>query len=553
MTQDLMPIKTALISVTTKSGLKEFTRALREILPHCEFIASGGTAKFLAENNITYTPLHDYTTFPECFEGRVKTLHPKVAGGILMRRGIDDKEASQLGIKPIDLVICNLYDFAQASNDENIPMNKLMESMDIGGSTLIRSACKNYASVSIVVDPNDYPVLLQELEHNQRQVSLATREKLAVKGINASADYEALLAKVLTKRLANEETQRPRLNQGRQLRYGENPDQQAWVYSFDGQDGIANAKVLAGKELSYNNYEDATVAYHAAQELVGLKASYGIAIIKHSSLCAYATGRTLNEAFQLAWKGDSKSAYGSVIAFTSPVTEKLIDEIKNKFIEVLIAPKFDKAFIDWVKKEKPKLRLLEVPYQCKSPILCKNISGGILIQTKKDTLLPSSFDKAFEPCTQTENKRIGVVTKHQPLPEQKTLFAFGIAAVNYAKSNAIAIVREPSPGTYQLIGVGAGQPNRVDSLERLAIPKAIENLQQEHGFDVNYDPKTDLEKCVIASDGFFPFDDSIRYAAKAGIKYCIQPGGSLRDQEVIDTADKLDFCMVFTGERYFYH
>ncbi|MFQ5728741.1 MAG: bifunctional phosphoribosylaminoimidazolecarboxamide formyltransferase/IMP cyclohydrolase [Waddliaceae bacterium] len=553
MTENLLPIKTALFTVTNKTGVNGFARSLREVNPSCEIIASGGTAQTLAENTIPFTPLSEYTGFPECFDGRVKTLHPKIAGGILMRRGVDDAMANELGIQPIDLVVCNLYDFAQACSHADRNISELMESMDIGGSTLIRGACKNYASVTIVVDPNDYPFVLHELQQNKGKLSLATRKRLAVKGINASADYEALLAKVLTKRLTNEETQRPRLSHGHQLPYGENPNQQAWVYHFEDQEGIAKAKILTDKPLSYNNYEDATVAYHAAQELLELNAKHGAAIIKHGSLCAYATGQTLSQAFQLAWEGDSKSAYGSVIAFTSSITEELMQEIKNKFVEVLIAPEYETSFVNWAKKAKPRLRLVQVPNLCKNPFQYKNISGGMLVQTRKEKILSTSMEDLFTFKSDGQEKRIGIVSKQAPNPDQKGLFAFGIAAVNFAKSNAVAIVREPSPGNYQLIGMGAGQPNRVDSLQRLAIPKAIENLQEEHGYDPLYDPKTDLEKCILASDGFFPFDDSIRYAAKLGLKNCIQPGGSKRDQEVIDAADELAVCMVFTGERYFYH
>jgi len=553
MVQDFIPIKTALFSVTNKSGLKAFAQGLRDINLSLEIIASGGTAKTLQEGNIPFIPLHEYTGFPECFNGRVKTLHPMVPGGILLRRGKDDEEASKLGIKPIDLVVCNLYDFEEAARNQDTPIRELIEWMDIGGSTLIRSACKNYSYVTVIVDPNDYPTVLHEIANNEGKISLNTRERLAVKGINLSADYEGLLAKEFTKRLTNEETHRPHLVKGRQLRYGENPDQKAWVYNFADQEGIAKANVLGGKELSYNNYEDATVAYHAAQELLGLEAKYGVSIIKHGSLCAYASGNTLSEAFKYAWEGDSKSAYGSVIAFTSEVTEDLINEIKNKFIEVLIAPSFTKPFTEWAEKEKPRLRLLELPNQCNNTMQYKNISGGMLVQTRKETLIGPTFERLFQPSKSDDSKQVGVVTQRTPEPNQKGLFAFGIAAVNYAKSNAVAIVREPKPGIYQLLGMGAGQPNRVDSLERLAIPKAVENLQLEHEFNPTYDPKTDLAKCVIASDGFFPFDDSIRYAASSGIKCCIQPGGSKRDPDVIKAANELDMCMVFTGERYFYH
>jgi len=549
MKRDLLPIRRALISVTDKTGLKELIKGLKEHTEHLEIIASGGTAAALEEYGFPYTALKSYTGFPECFDGRVKTLHPKVAGGILMRKEKDDEEAKELGIQPIDLVICNLYDFQKASLKAGLGTSELMESMDIGGSTLIRSACKNYNNVAVVVDPKDYPLFIHELKVNKGSVSLQTRENFAVKGINASADYEALLAKVLTKRITKEDTQRPRLSRGRKLPYGENPDQEAWVYDFEEQEGLAKAEVLCNKELSYNNYEDSTVAYHAAQELLNLKAKFGVAIIKHGSLCAYATGNSLNEAFEMAWEGDSKSAYGSVIAITSPITNELRDQIKNKFVEVLIAPDFDPSFVEWASTHKKRLRLVKVPNGLVSPFSYKNISGGMLVQTRKQTLVPENFEQFFT----REEKNRGIVTKEAPTEAQYPLFAFGISAVNYAKSNAVAIVREAKPGCYQLIAMGAGQPNRVDSLERLAIPKAIENLQHEHHFNPEYDPKVDLGKCVIASDGFFPFDDSIRFATSAGIKFCVQPGGSKRDAEVIETADKAGMCMVMTGSRYFFH
>lgn len=470
-----------------------------------------------------------------------------------MRRGKDEEEALRLGIQPIDLVVCNLYDFAKEYRGQQKSFEDLIEFMDIGGSTLLRSTCKNYRQTLLLVDPADYTLFLDELRGNKGCIPLGFRERCAVKGMNVSADYEAFLAKVFTKQLINEETHRPKLREGKELRYGENPDQKAWVYRFEEEVGIAKAKILNGKELSYNNYEDATVAYNAAQELLELEVQHGVAIVKHGSLCAYAAANTIDKAFEFAWQGDSKSAYGSVIAFTSPITIDLIHSIENKFVEVLIAPKIDTHFVDWALHNKPKLRLLEVPNRCKPTLHYKNINGGMLIQTRKEKLFDATVDDLLKPYQEKSDGKIGVVTKRQPNPVQGKLFAFGIAAVNFAKSNAIAIVREPEPGAYQLIGMGAGQPNRVDCLERLAIPKAVENLQNEHHFNAQYNPKIDLEKCVLASDGFFPFDDSIRYAAKSGIKNCIQPGGSIRDAEVIHAADELDLCMVFTGKRYFYH
>jgi phosphoribosylaminoimidazolecarboxamide formyltransferase/IMP cyclohydrolase len=525
----MLHIQTAIISVTDNTGLESFVKQLRTVNPNLRIIASGGTGKALG---VPYTPLQEYTGFPECFVGRVKTLHPKIMGGILYRRGVDDAEAKEMGIEPIDLVVCNLYDFEKAAQREDMPLDKLIEYMDIGGSTLIRSACKNYENVAIVVDPNDYPKVAEG------KVSLEMRQYLASKAIELSASYEALLSKVLSKKFGSDSVEKISLSKGKQLRYGENPDQQAWVYELPSTQGIVQSKVLSGKELSYNNYEDATVAYEAVQLLRPIKAEHCVAIVKHGNICGYATGKTETEAFEKAWEGDEKSAFGSVIAFLSPVTEALVPLLKQKFVEVLIAPSFDEAFVTWIKTAKPNVRLLQIGNKSGDTLSYKSISGGVLVQTKKKNPVASSFDKLLKPFD--PQSKIGVVTKKQPSSNLQNLCAFGIAAVNFAKSNAIAIVREYAPGCCQLIGMGSGQPNRIDSLERLAIPKALEKI-------------SDLSQCIIVSDGFFPFDDSVKTAATHGLKFCIQPGGSNNDPSVIAAADAHDMCMIFTGERYFNH
>lgn len=553
MTNSSVKIQTALFSVTDKSGLQNLGTALLETNSLTTIIASGGTAQCLQKAHINFTPLEFYTGFPECFNGRVKTLSPKIFGGILLRRGKDEEEAQQMGIKAIDLIVCNLYDFKNASKDTQMPMEELIEFMDIGGSTLIRAACKSFQSVCILVDPDDYTAFIDELKTNNGTISLETRKRLAAKAMNLSADYENFLAKEFSKRLLKEANHSPRLKDGQKLRYGENPDQDAWVYKFEDENGIVQGDILSGKELSYNNYDDATVAYNAAQKLKEINATHGIAVIKHGSLCGYATGPTLTEAFDMAWAGDEKSAFGSVIASLSSITDDLIPHLKNKFIEVLIAPTFADTFVAWTQENRPNLRLIASPEHSHSPLLYKKISGGMLVQTSKDKLLSVPLSDLLKKCDLNEEKRVGVVTKEEPKRVSKELFAFSIAAVNFAKSNAIAITREWKPNYLQLLGMGSGQPNRVDSLQRLAIPKAIENLQKEHANDTSYNPENDLANCILASDGFFPFDDSIRYAASSGIKYYIQPGGSKKDDEVIHTADELNLSMVFTGERYFTH
>ncbi|MCB1137009.1 MAG: bifunctional phosphoribosylaminoimidazolecarboxamide formyltransferase/IMP cyclohydrolase PurH, partial [Chlamydiia bacterium] len=432
-------------------------------------------------------------------------------------------------------------------------LGQILEKVDIGGSTLIRAASKNFPHVTVVTDPADYFSVVQEMQASEGCTSITTRARLASKAFNHSADYEAMIATTMSRMLSKEETLRPKLIAGRPLRYGENPDQQAWVYQLEKEDGIAQAKILNGKELSFNNYEDATAAYKAAQELHCLGATHGCAIIKHGGLCGYASADNTLEAFRRAWAGDSKSAFGGVVAFTHTVPDTLIDEIKFKFVEVLIAPGFSPQFLAWAKEHKRSLRLLQLPMTDSAYLEFKRVSGGMLVQTPKKHQNRLSMKPLMKPACPQAKSRIRVVTERLPSPEQEDLLNFAMASVKFAKSNAVSIVREHSPGSFQLVGMGAGQPNRVDSLQRLALPKAIENLRAEHGERSDYDPKIDLSRCVLASDGFFPFPDSIRVAAEAGLATCIQPGGSVRDDEVIEAARDEGMCMIFSGERSFTH
>jgi len=524
-------MKRALFSVTDKNGIEDFAKGLLRLFPNLEIIASGGTAAALEKGGIPHISISAVTQFPECFGGRVKTLHPAILGGILYRRGIDDEEARRLNIEPIDLIVCNFYSF-----NPNKKREELADSIDIGGSSMVRAACKNFSSVAIVVNPNDYLILLEELEKGS--LSLETRERLAVQAIKMSAAYEAKIADAFDR-----DSLSFRLEKERKLSYGENPDQEGWVYSFAGEEGVSSAKVLGGKPLSYNNYEDASQAFYALQRIEQM---CGVAIVKHGSLCGFATGKTLKRAFQKAWEGDGKSAYGSIVAFSKEVGEEFCEELKSRFVEVLLAPSFSPAFLAWTAKEKPSLRLLQVRLDAVSPCHYRSISGGMLVQTPKKDLF-SSLERYLQPLVSGEGK-IGVATKRQPKRGQEGLFHFAIAAVQSVKSNAIVLVREYEPSFYQLIGAGGGQPNRVDSLQRLAIPKAIENLKKE-GSDLQHE----LGQLVLASDGFFPFADSITAAAELGIQIVLQPGGSVRDEEVIQEADRRDLCMIFTGQRYFNH
>ncbi len=520
-------IQSALFSVTDKTNLSSFAKGLLEIFPEIRFLASGNTAKELKEASLPVTPIEVATGFPECFGGRVKTLHPRIAGGILQRRGQDDREAKQLGIEPIDLVVCNLYAFEKAAANPSLSIDELFEQMDIGGSTLIRSACKNLPHTVVVTDPKDYSTLLEELRKT-KEISLQTKKQLALKALRLSASYEEALLRVFSDRLLGEEIRTLPLTHGRKLRYGENPDQEGWVYSTGESSGVAGAEVLGGKELSYNNYEDASNAYLAAKGLLDLGAKEGAVVIKHGGICGYAMGPN---AFRHAWNGDPKSAYGSVIALASAATDALIEELRGKFIEVLIAPDFSDSFVAWAKKAKPNLRLLKVSYVSQDRFRLRGIAGGLLIQSAKPRLL---------------EKDRRVPTQKQVDAHQEPLLAFTWAAAAFSKSNAIAIAHEVEKGSYQLLGVGAGQPNRIDSMEKLAIPRALETLSRQ-----GQNPS--LSHSVLASDGFFPFADSIHIAGKAGIGTCIQPGGSIHDDEVIAAANEYGMCMIFTNERTFNH
>lgn len=538
---------TALFSVTNKEGLQELVGGLREYCSDLQMIASGNTARVLREAGFEIQGLEERTGFPECFGGRVKTLHPKISGGILFDRTLHSQEAKDLQIAPIDLVVCNLYDFKGALKEE-VELSQLIEQIDVGGPTMIRSAAKNYASVTVMTDPRDYPELLEQLKEHGGCVTLEFRKRMAAKAFALTAQYDQLIAQVFGEAVGGTPPLSLPLCQGKQLRYGENPDQKAWVYSYEGEKGIANGEILGGKALSYNNYEDASMAYGALADLVAQGETCGAVIVKHGSPCGIATGQTLAEAFEKAWEGDRKSAFGSVIAVSAPVTEELQESLRGRFIEVLIAPEFSEEMVQWLKVKKPQLRLVRTPIEMFSQPLVRSIKGGVLVQTPKQAGSSPQADllmKVAQPKKEGAS-RVGVVTNRMPSTSMQGLLAFALVGIKHAKSNAVVLAREYAEGRYQLLSVGTGQPNRVDSLQRLAIPKALENLQQ-NGEEIS------LKDCVLVSDGFFPFPDSIEVAHEYGIQYCVQPGGGKRDEEVISVANEKGLCMMFTGERYFNH
>jgi phosphoribosylaminoimidazolecarboxamide formyltransferase/IMP cyclohydrolase len=560
----LSRIKRALISVSDKSGIVEFARIL--IDSGIEIISTGGTAKLLSENGIGVTYVEAVTDFPEMMDGRVKTLHPKIHGGILGVRSNPnhEKAADTMGIKWIDLVVVNLYPFEKTIARQGVLLEEVIENIDIGGPTLLRSAAKNYNFVTVVTDSADYSRVAEEIR-TDGSVSLDTRKRLSAKAFRRTADYDSTIDCYLSNVLKNEEILRLRYTQGKKLRYGENSHQEASFFIDETciESSVASAELLHGKEMSFNNYMDADAAMEAVKEL---KDQIGVAVIKHTNPCGYATGETVEEALLRAWAGDPISAFGSVIACNRrvnlPFAEflkgknikhtgylikdgKLIpQEVPSKFIEVIIAPDFDPEAYELLSKTK-SLRILKYQEQgieSAEPKTYRKITGGML-EMDRDKSLWSKFE---------------TVTKKSFDDRKEGLAEFVYKACKHTKSNAIVLGREYRPHFYQVIGMGAGQPNRVDSLRKLAITKALENFQIE--YDSN---RTDLsfeiycqeafKETILASDAFFPFDDTVRAAAEAGICYVVQPGGSRRDEDSIKACDELGIAMAFTGLRHFRH
>jgi phosphoribosylaminoimidazolecarboxamide formyltransferase/IMP cyclohydrolase len=542
-----MKIRRALLSVHDKTGLVEFARGLSA--RGIELLSSGGTAAALRAAGLAARDVSEFTGFPEMLDGRVKTLHPKVHAGLLYVRGNPQHEATmeQHGLAPIDLVCVNLYPFESTVARSDVTFEEAIEQIDIGGPTLLRSAAKNMESVTVVMDPADYPAVLAELEQHDGQTRPAFRKTLARKVFIRTAQYDAAISDYLARVLPGDRTPPPYMavyGEGVDLRYGENPHQHAVLYRAPvaTEADIAHAEVLHGKEMSYNNYVDADAALEAVRELCGRPAA---AIIKHTNPCGYATGADLAEALAAAWSGDPVSAFGSVIAVTVPVDAAATHFLKGRFVEALIAPDFTPDALDLLKKKSKDIRLLKLPRPLTPPAVtrvARAIGGGLLVQDR-------DVGVAAQMVFPTENH----------FPEGKRPLAeFGMKVGKHIKSNAIAIVREYMPGQYSLLGMGAGQPNRVDAVKRLAIAKARENIatlyqSAEYGQMPKDFESAILSECVLVSDAFFPFPDSIEHAAEAGLRYIIQPGGSKKDEEVIAACDKYGIAMAFTGMRHFRH
>ena len=538
--------KRALISVSDKTGVLEFAENL--VKNGFEIISTGGTASLLKKEGVAVKDVSDITGFPEMMDGRVKTLHPKVHGALLYLRGNENhvRQAEEFGIEPIDIIAVNLYPFKETIAKDNVTLEEAIENIDIGGPSMLRSGAKNFKSVAVICDPKDYVTVSAEL--NVGEISLELRQRLAVKAFRHTTDYDSMVDTYLSKVLLDEKVKRLSFVSGEKLRYGENWHQEATYYKDLNGSGpnISNAKQLHGKELSYNNYIDIDNALLTLKDLNSKDPS--VVIVKHNNPCGLATGKSLKGAFLAAWDGDPISAFGSIVCVNRPFDIETAALLDKKFIEIIVAPSFEPDALEMLKKKSETLRLLELtgfdqPFDGNS--VYKHVTGGLLEQTRDIGL----FDK-WDLVTKTE------------FPESKKgLSEFAMSACKCIKSNSISIAYEYEPGCYMLLGMGAGQPNRVDSIGKLAAPKAKNNLKEM------YDRNADLQKvmtfdeyvskvfseCIMASDAFFPFDDSVVYAHEAGLKYILSPGGSIRDAEVIATADRLGVSLIFTGMRHFLH
>ena len=519
-------IQRAILSVTDKTGLADFARRLAKM--GVDLVSTGGTAKLLRDAGIKVSDISDLTGFPEMLDGRVKTLHPKVHGGILHMRSKAEHvaAASAHGIRPIDMVVVNLYAFEKTAEKPGVEFEEIIENIDIGGPSMVRSAAKNFQDVAIVTSPADYDAIAAEMESGGGSLSLATKWGLAQKAFATTAAYDSAIASTL-ERIASPDghgkfdlggeggdfPQMMRLSfrKAFDLRYGENPHQKAALYSDGSGKGVANGTQLQGKELSYNNIVDLQAAWDLAQEFE----EPVCAIIKHTNPCGTAVATTLVEAYKRALECDPVSAFGGVIGVNRPIDRDTASEMAKLFVEAIAAPKFDDAARE-IFAAKKNLRLVEVAPMQQKWVL-KNVSGGVLLQ-----------DNDMRPLTEADLK---VVSDRKPTEQEMRDLLFAWKVCKHVKSNAILYARNG-----QSTGVGAGQMSRVDSAKIGAMKSVL-----------------GIKGSVAASDAFFPFPDGVEEIARAGATAIIQPGGSVRDQEVIDTADRLGLAMVLTGVRHFRH
>ncbi|NYF80095.1 bifunctional phosphoribosylaminoimidazolecarboxamide formyltransferase/IMP cyclohydrolase [Granulicella arctica] len=525
---DLRPIRRALLSVTDKTGLVDFARSLASF--GVDLVSTGGTAKALREAGLKIRDISDLTGFPEMLDGRVKTLHPRVHGGILHIRNNPDHVAAvnEHEIEPIDMVVVNLYAFEKTSQKLGVAFAEVIENIDIGGPSMVRSAAKNFDDVAIVTATADYPTLMEELTANQGSLTRATRWSLAKAAFATTAAYDAGIATALES--ITEPTGPATFAQdtfpsilriidplANTLRYGENPHQKAALYIDGSGKGVASGKQLQGKELSYNNIVDLDACWELVSEFDPADAA--VVIIKHTNPCGASTGSTVVEAYRRALEADPVSAFGGVIGINREVDAEAAEEIAKLFVEAIVAPSFTLAALERFAAKK-NLRLIAIT-SAETPRILKQVSGGLLVQ-----------DADLRRVTEAELK---IVTERHPTSEEMRALLFSWSVCKHVKSNAIVYARFNN-GHGQTVGIGAGQMSRVDAA-RFGAMKAV----------------LPLAGTVAASDAFFPFADGLETVAQAGATAVIQPGGSVRDAEVIEAANRLKVAMVFTGVRHFRH
>ncbi len=505
-------INRALISVFDKTGLDKLAKEF--VSRGIEIISTGGSAKFLRDKNIKVTDVSDYTNFPEIMDGRVKTINPLVEGGILGLRDKHEKDAKDNNIKWIDIVICNLYPFSETISKNDCDQALALENVDIGGPTMIRSAAKNVGWVTVIVDPNDYDYLLENIT-DENEIDFDSRSFFSAKAFGHTAQYDTIIHNYLKPdKLSDDFTLT--FSKHSEMRYGENPHQAAAAYTIPGDrsNNILNAKIHQGKKLSYNNIMDADAALSCLKEFN----STACVIVKHANPCGVALGANMLNVYKRAFNADSLSAFGGIIAINQPCDDILAEEISKVFVEIVLAPAFTKKSLEIFSKKK-NLRVLEVGnIQSREQLLeIRNVVGGVIVQETDTSIL--------------SEENLQVVTENKPSDNDMKTMLFGWKVLKHVKSNGILIVKDNTT-----VGVGAGQVSRVDSVD-IAMKKSGESIKDS----------------ILCSDAFFPFRDSIDKIAGSGIKAVLQPGGSVRDDEVISACNEHGIAMVFTGQRCFKH
>ena len=505
-------IKRALVSVFDKTGLVELGHSLEGL--GIEILSTGGSAKTLRDSGVSVTDVSDYTKFPEIMDGRVKTINPLVEGGILGLRDKHNKDAEDNNIKWIDLVVCNLYPFSETINKDDCDLAMALENVDIGGPTMIRSAAKNVGWVTVVVDPSDYPALAKDL-NNDNSIRYETREMFSAKAFGHTAQYDVIIHNYMKGTPLSDEFSLT-YEKHSEMRYGENPHQAAAAYkiSGDSSNSVLNAKIHQGKKLSYNNIMDADAAFSCLKEFE----ETACVIVKHANPCGVSKGENMLEVYKQAFNADSLSAFGGVIAMNKQCDELVAEEISKVFVEIVLAPSFTKEALE-IFSTKKNLRVLEVGnIKPREKLLeVRNVVGGIIVQETDTSVI--------------QKQDLKTVTTAKPSDSEVETMLFGWKVLKHIKSNGILIVKDNTT-----IGVGAGQVSRVDSVD-IAMKKSGENIQGS----------------ILCSDAFFPFRDSIDKISNSGIKAVLQPGGSVRDNEVIEACNEHGIAMVFTGQRCFKH